>query len=126
MDYCISRCDKVVSFDGDKAVDEGDTAAIQATEVRDTGLSHVVPSGVGAEAQLAAAYNRTTEDESKKTKLEDVLADATEKLTSDKPATREDAEGVIYAEIRNREDLVTHVGGVAAAMAATARFNLEK
>ncbi|KAL8513614.1 hypothetical protein ACS0TY_012915 [Phlomoides rotata] len=111
---------------GDKAVDEGDAAAIQAAEIRATGLGHVVPGGVGAEAQSAAAYNRTTEDESKKTKLEDVLTDATEKLTSDKPLTLEDAEGVIYAEIRNREDLVPHVGGVAAAMAAGARSNLEK
>lgn len=58
---------------GDKPVDEGDAAAIQAAEVRATGLGHVVPGGVGAEAQSAAAYNRTTEDESKKAKLEDIL-----------------------------------------------------
>lgn len=54
------------------------------------------------------------------------LQDATTKLTSDKAVTVEDAEGVIYAEIRNSEDLVTHVGGVAAAVAAAARFNQEK
>lgn len=37
--------------------------------------------------------------------------------------TREDAEGVIYAEIRNKEDLTANPGGVAAAVAAAARLN---
>ncbi|KAI3460892.1 hypothetical protein Pfo_017555 [Paulownia fortunei] len=111
---------------GNKPIDESDAAAIQAAEVRATGLGHVVPGGVGAEAQSAAAYNiRTTRDEDK-TKLGEVLADATAKLTGDKPATREDAEGVIYAEIRNKEDMATHPGGVAASVAAAARLNQEK
>lgn len=58
---------------GDKPVDESDAAAIQAAEVRATGLGYVVPGGVGAEAQRAAAINtRTTRDEHK-TKLSDVL-----------------------------------------------------
>lgn len=57
----------------DKPVDESDAAAIQAAEVRATGLGHVVPGGIGAEAQRAAAVNiRTTRDE-QKTKLSDVL-----------------------------------------------------
>lgn len=47
-------------------------------------------------------------------------------MTSDKAVTREDAEGVIAAEIRNRVELATHPGGVAASMAAAARLNQEK
>lgn len=37
--------------------------------------------------------------------------------------TREDAEGVIGAEVRNNPDMVTHPGGVASSMAAAARLN---
>ncbi|KAG8389330.1 hypothetical protein BUALT_Bualt02G0218100 [Buddleja alternifolia] len=109
---------------GNKPIDESDVAAIQAAETRATGLGHVVPGGVAAEAQSAAARNRRTTDE-QKTKLGDVLADATLKLVGDKPVTREDAEGVISAEIRNKLDLSTHPGGVAASMAAAARLNQE-
>lgn len=58
---------------GNKPIDESDAAAIQAAETRATGLGHVVPGGVGAKAQSAAAHNiRTTRDELK-TKLGDVL-----------------------------------------------------
>ncbi|CAI9781175.1 unnamed protein product [Fraxinus pennsylvanica] len=111
---------------GNKPIDESDAAAIQAAETSATGLGHVVSGGVGAEAQSAAAYNiRTTRNE-QKTKLGDVLADATEKLVDDKPVTREDAEGVINAEIRNNPDLATHPGGVSASMAAAARLNQEQ
>ncbi|CAA2994049.1 Hypothetical predicted protein [Olea europaea subsp. europaea] len=111
---------------GNKPIDESDAAAIQAAETRATGLGHVVPGGVGAKAQSAAAHNiRTTRDELK-TKLGDVLEDATEKLIDDKPVTREDAEGVINAEIRNKPDLATHPGGVSASMAASARLNQEE
>ncbi|XP_060209335.1 late embryogenesis abundant protein D-34-like [Lycium barbarum] len=108
---------------GDKPVDESDAAAIQAAEVRATGLGHVVPGGVGAEAQHAAAINtRTTRDE-QKTKLSDVLTDATSKLKEDKPVTKEDAEGVVGAEIRNKAEPATHPGGVAASMATAANMN---
>ncbi|KAL2510693.1 Seed maturation protein [Abeliophyllum distichum] len=110
---------------GDKPIDESDAAAIQAAETRATGLGHVVPGGVGAEAQSAAAYNiRTTRDE-QKTKLGDVLADASEKFADDKPVTRDDAEGVINAEIRNKPDQATYPGGVSDTMAAAARLNQE-
>lgn len=44
----------------------------------------------------------------------------------DRPATKEDAAGVIYAEIKNKEDLATHPGGVSAAMAAAARMNQQQ
>ncbi|KAI3449655.1 hypothetical protein Pfo_006320 [Paulownia fortunei] len=109
-----------------KPIDESAAAAIQAAEVRATGLGHVVPGGVAAEAQTAAAYNvRTTRDE-QKTKLGDVLADATAKLIDDKPVTREDAEGVISAEVRNKPDMTPSPGGVAAAMAAAAKLNQGK
>ncbi|KAL8029055.1 hypothetical protein ABFX02_14G203600 [Erythranthe guttata] len=111
---------------GDKPVDQSDAAAIQAAEVRATGLGHVVPGGLGAQAQSAAAYNaQTTRDEDKAT-LGDILTDATLKMAGDKSATREDAEGVIYAEIRNKQDMATQPGGVAASVAAAARLNQEK
>lgn len=58
---------------GDKPVDQSDAAAIQAAEVRATGLGEVLPGGVGAEAQRAAEINaRTTKDEFK-AKIGDVL-----------------------------------------------------
>ncbi|KAK6120075.1 hypothetical protein DH2020_046205 [Rehmannia glutinosa] len=111
---------------GDKPIDQSDAAAIQAAEVRATGLGHLVPGGIGAEAQSAAVRNVQTARDEDKIKLGDVLADATEKLIDDKPATREDAEGVIFAEIRNKPDMATHPGGVAASVAAAARLNQEK
>ncbi|KAK6937551.1 Late embryogenesis abundant protein, SMP subgroup domain, partial [Dillenia turbinata] len=105
---------------GDKPVDQNDADAIQAAEVRATGTNVITPGGVAAQAQSAAVANaRTMRDEDKAT-LSD---DATAKLPADKPATREDAEGVIGAEIRNKPDLTTHLGGVAASVAAAARLN---
>lgn len=58
---------------GDKPIDQSDTAAIQAAEVRATGLGHIVPGGVGAEAQSAAAYNMQTSRDEEKATLGDVL-----------------------------------------------------
>ncbi|KAL3827968.1 hypothetical protein ACJIZ3_016770 [Penstemon smallii] len=95
---------------GDKPIDASDAAAIQAAETRATGLGHVVPGGIAAEAQAAAARNVLTTKDEEKTKLSDVLNDATDKLVSDKAVTREDAEGIISAEIRNKPDLTTHPG----------------
>lgn len=37
--------------------------------------------------------------------------------------TRQDAEGVVSAELRNNPNVATHPGGVAASMAAAARLN---
>lgn len=45
------------------------------------------------------------------------------KLPIDKPVTREDAEGIISAEIRNNPDMSTYPGGVAASVAAAAKVN---
>ncbi|XP_028770779.1 late embryogenesis abundant protein D-34-like [Neltuma alba] len=108
---------------GNKPVEWSDAAAIQAAEVRATGRTSIVPGGVAAAAQSAATFNaRATRDEDK-TKLADVLADATLKLPSDKAATRRDAEGVTGAEMRNDPNLTTHPAGVAASVAAAARLN---
>ncbi|OVA05444.1 Seed maturation protein [Macleaya cordata] len=111
---------------GDKPVDQSDAAAIQAAEVRATGMNVTIPGGIAAEAQSAANLNaRMTHDEDK-TKLSDVLSDATAKLPMDKAVTSEDAEGVISAELRNNPYMATYPGGVAASVAAAARLNQNK
>ncbi|XP_021281530.1 late embryogenesis abundant protein D-34 [Herrania umbratica] len=108
---------------GKKPVEWSDAAAIQAAEVRATGRTSIMPGGVAAAAQSAATLNaRATRDEDK-TKLGDILSNATAKLPSDKPATRRDAEGVTGAEMRNDPNLTTHPAGVAASVAAAARLN---
>jgi hypothetical protein len=108
---------------GDKIVDRSDAAAIVAAEARVTGRSEVVPGGVASAAQAAAARNeRITLDENKTT-LSDVLADAAEELPDDKAVTREDAERVLAAELRNNPDMITTPGGVGESMASAARLN---
>ncbi|OMO62279.1 Seed maturation protein [Corchorus capsularis] len=108
---------------GKKPVEWSDAAAIQAAEVRATGRTSIMPGGVAAAAQSAATLNaRATRDEDK-TKLGDILSNATAKLPSDKPATRRDAEGVTGAEMRNDPNLTTYPAGVAASVAAAARLN---
>lgn len=47
---------------------------------------------------------------------------ATAKLPADKPATRQDAEGVVTAELRNNPNLSTQPGGVAASVTAAAKL----
>ena len=54
------------------------------------------------------------------------VQDAREKVPSDKAVTREDAEGVIGAEITNKPDMRTTPGGVAASVAAAATLNQNK
>ncbi|XVF42116.1 hypothetical protein PTKIN_Ptkin01aG0334200 [Pterospermum kingtungense] len=108
---------------GKKPVEWSDAAAIQAAEVRATGRTSITPGGVAAAAQSAATLNaRVTKDEDK-TKLGDILSNATAKIPSDKPATRRDAEGVTGAEMRNDPNLSTHPAGVSASVAAAARLN---
>ncbi|MED6159779.1 hypothetical protein PIB30_045383 [Stylosanthes scabra] len=111
---------------GDKPVDQSDAAAIQAAEMRATGKNEIQPGGLAAAAQSAATRNSRTMGDFQKTTLSDVLADAREKLASDKVVTREDAEGVIGAEIRNKADMTTTPGGVAASLAAAATLNQNK
>ncbi|XP_076949434.1 late embryogenesis abundant protein D-34-like [Bidens hawaiensis] len=99
----------------EKPVEQSDAVAIQAAEVRATGRMQVTPGGVAAKAQGAASQNARAMRDEDKTKLGDVLADASTLLPKDKVVTREDAEGVIGAEIRNQPELATYPGGVAAA-----------
>lgn len=106
-----------------KPVDQCDAAAIQAAEIRATGSDVITPGGVAATAQSAAAYNETVMRDEDKVKLRDVLSSATTVLPADKPATRQDAEGVVGAEIRNRQDMSTTPGGVAASVTVAARMN---
>lgn len=108
---------------GSKPVEWSDAAAIQAAEVRATGRTSIVSGGVAAKAQSAATLNARINRIEEKTKLADILANATSKLPSDKPATRKDAEGVTGAEMRNDPNLTTHPAGVAASVAAAARLN---
>ncbi|XP_059439731.1 late embryogenesis abundant protein D-34 [Corylus avellana] len=108
---------------GDKTVDQSDAAAIQAAEVRATGTNEVTPGGVASMAQSAADVNPRIMLDQAKTRLSDVLSDASRWLVADKEVTREDAEGVISAEIRNKRDMSTTPGGVAAAITAAARLN---
>ncbi|KAG9451996.1 hypothetical protein H6P81_004900 [Aristolochia fimbriata] len=108
---------------GNKPVDQSDAAAIQAAEVRATGSTVIHAGGVAAQAQSAATANTRTMADENKTTLSEILSDATRKLPRDKTVTRQDAEGVISAELRNNPDLVTHPGGVAATMAAAAKLN---
>ncbi|XP_076887872.1 late embryogenesis abundant protein 47-like [Bidens hawaiensis] len=108
---------------GSRPVDYSDAAAIQAAEVRATGRTNIVPGGVAAAAQSAATRNARLTRDDEKTKLSEILAEATSKLPADKPVTRRDAEGVIGAELRNDPNLTTRPGGVAASLAAAARIN---
>lgn len=48
---------------------------------------------------------------------------ATAKLPADKVATRQDAEGVATAELRNNPNLATRAAGVAASITAAASLN---
>lgn len=108
---------------GDKPVDQSDAAAIQAAEVRATRSNVLIPGGVAAMAQSAATTNARMNRDEDKTKLADILTDASAKLPVDKPVTRQDAEGVMGAELRNNPNLATHPGGVAASVLAAARIN---
>ncbi|XP_021742813.1 late embryogenesis abundant protein 47-like [Chenopodium quinoa] len=107
---------------GQKAVDRSDAAAIQAAEVRATGQTNIMPGGLAATAQSAAQFNAkpTTQE---KTTLADVLSEAAAKLPKDRPVTRQDAEGVMGAELRNNPNISTYPGGVAASVVAAARIN---
>ncbi|CAI0466140.1 unnamed protein product [Linum tenue] len=109
---------------GDRPVDQSDAAAIQAAETRATGSSVTVPGGLAATAQSAATHNAATDRDEEKIKLNDVLwVDAAGKLPADKVVTREDAEGVTSAEMRNNPTLSTNPAGVAASMVAAASLN---
>ncbi|RWW11730.1 hypothetical protein BHE74_00028723 [Ensete ventricosum] len=103
-----------------------DKAAVQAAEVRATGLGGPLPGGLGSAADAAAEANARVGDAAQRAKLGDVLADAAARLPADKAVTREDAERVRAAEERNYEggeDMEQEEGGVAAAVMAAAGIN---
>ncbi|GFP84039.1 late embryogenesis abundant protein d-34 [Phtheirospermum japonicum] len=109
---------------GDKPVDHSDAAAIMAAECRATGSNLISPGGLAATAQSAAAFNDGLIGDQGKVKLADILTGARAKLPADKAATREDAEGIMAAELRSDPNLLTmHPGGVAAAVAQAVGMN---
>ncbi|GFY98801.1 seed maturation protein [Actinidia rufa] len=110
---------------GDKPVNQSDAAAIQAAEMKASGTNEIAPGGVGATAQSEVTRNVRAMRDEDKTKLSVVLEDASAKLPSDKVATREDAEGVIGAEMRNNPRMATCPGGVADSMAAAAGLDMK-
>ncbi|KAK9735349.1 hypothetical protein RND81_04G200300 [Saponaria officinalis] len=107
---------------GTKAVDRSDAAAIQAAEVRATGQTNIMPKGLAATAQSAAQINARNTNKDKTT-LAHVLSNAKAKLPKDRAVTRQDAEGVMGAELRNNPNITTFPGGVANSVVAAARIN---
>ncbi|KAM0006531.1 putative Late embryogenesis abundant protein, SMP subgroup [Helianthus debilis subsp. tardiflorus] len=67
----------------EKPVEQSDAAAIQVAEVRATGRVQVIPGGVAAKAQGAASQNARTRHDEEKTKLGDVLMDASSLLRNE-------------------------------------------
>ncbi|KAM0873927.1 hypothetical protein ACQ4PT_037733 [Festuca glaucescens] len=108
---------------GSRPVELSNAAAIQAAEVRATGLDANIPGGLAAEAQSAADSNTLAASDEDKTTLGDVLSDATRLLVADKEVEVHDAARVAMAETRNKEDGTARPGGVAASMATAARIN---
>ncbi|XWS46840.1 hypothetical protein CRYUN_Cryun14cG0102800 [Craigia yunnanensis] len=106
---------------GDKPVDQGDATAIRAAETRAVGRNVSQPSSLGVTAQAVATFNARVAYDYNKITIADVLSDATLMLPRDKAVTREDADWVVAAELRNNPDMTTTPGGVGAAMAAAAR-----
>ncbi|XP_047153953.1 late embryogenesis abundant protein 3-like [Vigna umbellata] len=113
---------------GNKAVDQNDAAAIRAAEIRASGEKSVRSGGVGETAQAAATFNSHVKRNQDKTKLSDILTDASEKLSVDKAVTKEDADAVYAAEVQftrrgEAEEGVAKPGGVSASMATAANLN---
>ncbi|GLU03545.1 hypothetical protein SLE2022_207380 [Rubroshorea leprosula] len=111
---------------GDKPIDHSDAAAIEAAEMRATGGNERKHGGLGTMARSVANFNVRAEKDDDRITISDLVADATTTLPSDKAVTREDAEGVIGAEMRNKAEAGTTPGGVGEAMAAAARVNLNE
>ncbi|XP_028792261.1 late embryogenesis abundant protein D-34-like [Neltuma alba] len=108
---------------GDKPVEQSDAAAIEAAEMRATGRNEIIPGGLAAVAQKAAAYNTGCVREEDEIKMSDIVSGATIKLPADKEATRQDAVEVVAAEVGNSPNVSTTRGGVAASVAAAVRLN---
>ncbi|KAM0842608.1 hypothetical protein ACQ4PT_058268 [Festuca glaucescens] len=108
---------------GTRPVERSDAAAIQAAEVRATGMDGNIPGGLAAQAQSAADTNAWPARDGDKATLGDVLSNATAKLVADKEVEADDAARVAFAETRNKQDVTAKPGGVAASMATAARLN---
>ncbi|KAL8481770.1 hypothetical protein ACS0TY_028066 [Phlomoides rotata] len=108
---------------GNKPVDHSDAAAIQAAECRATGSNLISPGGLAAVAQSAAAYNDGLIGDEGKVKLRDILTGVATKFPADKAVTREDAEEIMSAELRNDPEMKMHPGGVAESVTAAATKN---
>ncbi|KAF7055239.1 hypothetical protein CFC21_062794 [Triticum aestivum] len=108
---------------GGRPVERSDAAAIQAAEVRATGLDVNIPGGLAAQAQSAADANAWAARDDEKAKLGDVLSNAPAKLVADKEVEADDAARVASAETRNKDDKTVRPGGIAASVAAAARLN---
>ncbi|XP_023642676.1 late embryogenesis abundant protein 32 [Capsella rubella] len=109
---------------GNKPVDQSDAAAIQAAEMRASGTNVIPLAGIAASAQSAADHNATVDRDERKIKLADILTVQLQNILINRgTVTRQDAEGVVSAEMRNNPKLCTHPGGVAASLTAAARLN---
>ncbi|KAM0844758.1 hypothetical protein ACQ4PT_056833 [Festuca glaucescens] len=108
---------------GTRPVERSDAAAIQAAEVRATGMDGNIPGGLAAQAQSAADSNAWGARDGDKATLGDVLSNATAKLVADKEVEADVAARVAFAETRNKQDVTARPGGVAASMATAARLN---
>ncbi|CAL9751401.1 unnamed protein product [Musa acuminata subsp. burmannicoides] len=87
---------------GDRPVGRADKAAVQAAEVRATGLGGPLAGGLGSAADAAAEANARVGNAAQRAKIGDVLTDAAARLPADKAVTREDAERVRAIGIRRR------------------------
>lgn len=105
----IGEALQAAGSDDNEPVGLADAAAVQAAEMRTTGLAGVVPGGVAAAAQQAAEANmrrRPDGDDGENkatttTLMKDVVGGAAEALPADMVATREDADRVAAAAARN-------------------------
>ncbi|CAL4887198.1 unnamed protein product [Urochloa decumbens] len=108
----------------DRPVSLADAAAVQAAEMRATGLGGNLPGGVAAAAQRAAEANMA--EGKAAVRIRNVVGDAAAALPADKVATREDAEKVAAAAARNvgkRAGAGGKGSGVVEAVAAAADMN---
>ncbi|KAF4366536.1 hypothetical protein CsatB_008012 [Cannabis sativa] len=114
---------------GLKTLRKSDAAAIQAAEARATGSSTdtIKPGGLAEMAKSMENFSSGLDvDDKYKYKLRDVLTGAIGNMVADKVATREDAEAIANAEMRNDPNMMIEPGGVAAAVKAAAAINEKK
>ncbi|CAN6252105.1 unnamed protein product [Urochloa humidicola] len=116
----------------DRPVSPADAAAVQAAEMRATGLGGNLPGGVAATTQRAAEANMARQEgggnKAAAVRIGDVVSDAAAALPANKVATREDAVKVAAAAARNEGKRAGGGGGgkgagVVEAVAAAADMN---